>query len=802
MWRGVLFAAIFLATGPALAEQGVDAVTVPVLLGANEIGSVELESGAGDTVRIKTDGLSPWVEQNLSIEKQAVFKAMPTNDFMDVATLKNAGFELDYDQNYAVFHMKPVADNLKLRSISVQSPYLAGMSEALKPANLSGFLNVRGGQDYVEDSLTNEGRQPARLDLDGAANMHGWVLEGRADYLEDATNAWQRDDVRLVHDWPDKMVRGAVGDLSYPLTEFQNYQKMAGFSLARNFDLQPYRVTEPSGGTSFIIRTPSSVDIMINGQRVRTLQLDPGPYDISDFPLADGSNDVTLVITDATGHIETRSFPILTDQKLLKQGLHEYSYNIGIESQERNRDIKYQVRTPAFSAFHRYGFSDETTGEISAQADTEIQQAGLAAIHAFEWGTLGFDTAISHSDDFGDDAAAKLSYRYENTSDQEGFSAYAQYKGGNFSTLGQVTENTSPVWEIVAQYSRTIGPDINLGIGGRYSLGQDDGHIWAYNMNIGKVLSQSFTANINFQQRSETGASIILGITWIPALSEHTVSATLDTETQTKDIRWDWRDDNRWQVGAGATEQHGEVHGTGNVGFTGDRIEASLRHNITTFLPSSRSDTTNHTDTRSQILAGTAIAFADGHIALSKPISSSFVLLAPHKNLEGQTIGINPETERDGNNHYQSEIDSFGPAVVEDTVPYMARQIRIDTQNLPLGYDIGQDNYVAMPSYKSGMVLTVGNGANVFADGYLQMADSTPVIQKAGMIKNLDDPSFPEQEFFTNDHARFRISQLEPGKYSLQLHDSNSAVIMVIPDDAPIGQFNAGTLVMSMGRHD
>jgi len=116
---------------------------------------------------------------------------------------------------------------------------------------------------------------------------------------------------------PDHLVRTALGDLSYPVEGFQGFQPMLGLTVARNFDLQPYRVSEPTGQTSFFLNSPSRVDIYVNERKVQTMQLNSGPYDMADFPVVNGSNNVKLVITDASGRVEVKQVDIVSDANLL-----------------------------------------------------------------------------------------------------------------------------------------------------------------------------------------------------------------------------------------------------------------------------------------------------------------------------------------------------------------------------------------------------------------------------------------------------------------------------------------------------
>jgi len=779
-------------------------ILVPVTHGPALIGNTYLLSSTDndiDNIRIEAAGLQPWAAATLSPAMQEKFNALIDSDgTFAIGDTEPAGFTLSLDQTDMALRVEMRPEALKTQSVSLQHVALSPSQTLLPPASMSAFVNLRGGVDYVHESLSAEGRQPLRLDTDGAINIKDWVLEGRAAYQENADSPWARDNMRLVHDWPEMMVRMAVGDLSYPVSGFQSYQPLLGVSIARNFDLQPYLVTAPTGQTSFTIRSPSRVDVLINGQRVRTLQLDPGPYDMADFPVADGSNDVTLIITDATGNREVKRFSLLSNQRLLKEGLHEYAYNIGIESDMINRRIEYETDNPALSFFHRYGLTETMTTGMAAQGNDMVQQLGLSGINAFSWGVIGIDTGFSHMQGFDYDMAAELSYSYEDSQHNRQFSAALQYSGQNFAALGQTAPSVPTQWEAGMRYSQGIAYDINMGIGGLYRIGHEDMQDdWSYNINFSKVLNSSLSLNLNIDHRHIDGAGMFVSLSWSPPLSRHMVSTSIDTLARRRDARWDWYDGNRMQAGMGVTHDGREdsINGTGNFNYTGYRGEMGVRHDITSYT--SADDTArslNRNDERSQLQFGSALAYADGHVALSRPISSSFIMLPRHKNLRGQTVGVNPETRDEDDTAYQAEIDGLGPAVLADTQPYIYRAIKIDTGQLPLGYDIGQDNFIAMPHYKGGSVMVVGNAANIYADGYMHGANGTPLSLQSGIIRSISDDQFPEQEFFTNAKGRFRITRLQPGDYIITLATHPHAPLeLTIPDDIT-GKFDAGTLIV------
>lgn len=760
-------------------------ILVPVFYGYEQVAEVYMTAD----MRIERAGLDDWITENMDAESRSAFKNSGA-----WLSLDEGFYGLAYDAAEGVLRLHP--DPARMKNINIGLRDAPSAVDIVLPAKASAFLNFRGGQEYLHEGAGETGRQPLRLDLDGAVNVENWVLEGRGGYFEDdASREWRRGDVRMVHDFPDRMLRLAAGDLSYPVTSFQSYQPMLGVSLARNFSLQPYRITTPSGETSFVLSSASSVDIFVNGRKIRSLRLDPGTYDVSDFPVAEGGNDVALVITDGAGNVETKSFSLLGDQALLKKGLHEYAYNFGIESRTEDGRKVYDGGRPSLSLFHRFGFSDTATAGISAQGDVAVRQTGVFALKAFPVGNIGAEAAVSHMNHYGGGSAVRTTFRRLNARKSSEFSALAGWRSAGFAALGQTAQPVNPAaFETAARYSRTVMESLGVGIGGRYRFGrgefEDD---WSYSLNLSKPVTREIFLTVSAEYQHAAGAGVFFSLAWSPVLSRHSVTSSVDSRNGRKEVEWQYRADHdvqSWRMSAGLAHENGEgLQATGSAAYNGYRAEASLRHDIVTGADN------DETRSRSQLFFGTALVYAGGQAALSRPVTDSFILLTPHKALAGQKIGVNPAAYGAANDTaYQAEADGLGAAVLPGNTSYMYRSVKIDARNLPVGYDIGRDFYMVMPSYKSGTLLTVGNAANIYADGYLVFMDGRPASFLGGVIRKLDDEKPVKQEFFTNAAGRFRITRLEPGAYEIILGNLQNAPVHIDIPEQPAGRFDAGTI--------
>jgi outer membrane usher protein len=710
--------------------------------------------------------------------------------------LKAAGLDAVFDEQKLELRVAVPAELRPASDIQIFGGLPPGAASALKPSDFSAYLNLLTGMDYVEQSANgqNEGMQPFHTDLEGAVNLHNAVVEGSASYTENAATPWQRNDVRLVYDDPPWMLRYSLGDLSYPTAGFQSYQSLLGLTVARNFSLQPYRITQPLGQTSFFLKGPSKVEVLVNGQPVQTLQLPAGPQNLRDFQFANGANDVNLRITDDVGRIETLQLSYFFDYSLLAQGEQEFAYSLGLPSRLAEGGPEYEARFPGFSAFHRLGLTDRLTTGLNLQGDGDEQMLGGNAVWATRYGTLQPDAAVSQVADAGWDYAARLGYRYADPAVMGGssFSLAAQYTGEHFASLGNLAPSNSLAWNFSANYSHPLPGQMSVGVGGTYQLSRDgqrdlSGVNLLLSKRFGRRTSLSLTLARNDLSTGQTELRAFLSLTFFFPEYGQTVRLTEDTYTETSRADWQYTSMDAgggWDANLGAQRQRDDYSGVGGLRYTGYRAEMSLSHDVTT--PVSSAD---NVDNRTSGRFGTALVYADGQFAMSRPVQDSFAIVVPHPELAGQKIGVDPVRDS-----YTAEADWLGPAVLPTLTSYQVRKVTIDAPDLPLGYELGPGEYTVWPTYKSATVIRVGTGATVLLRGVLEAADGAPVSLQAGEIASLSEPKMKPIEIFTNRKGKFMAEGLKPGAFELRLFaDAQATVRFEIPK-GKAGLYDIGSL--------
>lgn len=786
-------------------------ISVPLYLDKRPMGMAQMLIMPDPQISyVQAAPLLAMLKDLVSEERLKTLETAATQGFLNLKDGAKGGVDLRFDETLIVLVVTIPSENKKQRSLQARRDFDVSNKIITPPSAVSAYLNIFGAQDHVDRGLPSQGqgRQPFRMSTDGALNVKSWVLESSGDYIENNSHPWQRGDTRLVHDLPDDMIRTALGDLSYPVEGFQSFQPMLGLTVARNFDLQPYRVSEPTGQTSFFLNSPSRVDIYVNDRKVQTLQLNSGPFDITNFPVVNGSNNVKLVITDATGRVEVRNVDIVSDANLLAAGLHKFAYNIGAISATVNRERQYDSSQPVLSAFHRYGLTDSLTLGGNLQAERSQLMTGLDATIGTKRGVLRADLAGSHLTSGVSGFAWQTQYQIvdqgmiENDGSFKGtrnFTLLANYRSENFAPLGLLLPNNVSSYQSTTRYSQQWSPTVNLGIGGGYNIGRGNQRdYWNYILSLDKQFPDGIHINVNLQQRAIEGYGMFANLIWTPQDSRQSVNSSYDSFSKMARTDWNYAQEGRAQsmsASAGIVRTQDHYDGSGSVTYYGERGEVTASHDIVTPF-GNNGGSSNTTESRSELRFASAMVYGGGHVALSRPVSNSFAIFAPDPSIADYPIGINPQGRRSEERTYEAMTDSWGPAVLPDLTPYLYRTVRVDASRLPPGFDAGDSTYTFYPTYRSGTFVRLGSDANVLLDGTLQYSDKSPVALQAGSISLAGQSGATPETFFTNRAGRFRIEKLKPGQYVMQLYSFPGITLpLTVPENAA-GSTQAGLLTL------
>ncbi|HSK39526.1 MAG TPA: fimbrial biogenesis outer membrane usher protein, partial [Arenibaculum sp.] len=672
----------------------------------------------------------------------------------------------------------------------------------LRPATLSAYANLRATQVWSRPTQTGDGvesgREPLAAGVDGAVNLSGWVIEAEGFYGGGADRLWRRGNLRVVTDFVDSRLRFAAGDVAYPLAGFQGGQPLGGIAVARNFLLDPYETFTPSGQQRFVLEEPAVVEVEVNGRPTRLLRLAPGSYDLRNFPGTTGTNDVVIRITGQSGREQVIAFPFFFDNSLLAPGVHEFAYVAGLPSSVDDGRYSYDEDRAMVSGLHRFGLDDRLTLGANFQADRDRWLVGGEVLFASHLGTFGIEPAASGGDARGNGWAAAFRFRDFRTGEEiwrrRSLTGQAIWRSADFGSPGSGT-GTNPVsWDIAARLGQPLGERTTLTLGTRYQVGRggqrDAGSVeTGLRMRFGRGIHLDIGAE---HLRDADGGRETVGFASLRILfgdGRQSAAASYDTGTRERRVEWRYQDADPVDTLSASVEALSGRDGDGiggDVAYTHRRFTASARHDlidraaIAGGLPEG-------TERRSSVTVATAVAFAGGHVGVSRPIADSFAIVAAHPHLQGRMVGVDPIGGLHGDLH-GARSDLLGPAVVPSLSAYRLRPILIDVPESPPGYDLGDDRPVLLPGYRSGIVVPVGTDGVAGITGIVRTRDGAPVALQAGMLRP-DDGTREDIPFFTNRSGRFRVDGLAPGRWSLVF-----TTIDVDPVAVEIAKDTAGTV--------
>ena len=153
---------------------------------------------------------------------QELSAAVDGEGYLFLAALQQVGLEVSFDDRRLEIRIQipPTVRQPAINTLGTLPPEAANV---IRPSQVSGYVNFQGTEDFIwAGDQQVEGRQPLHLGIDGALNIQGWVLESKVDFAEETASTWNRGDIRLVRDDPDRAIRYTAGEQIAPTREYQS----------------------------------------------------------------------------------------------------------------------------------------------------------------------------------------------------------------------------------------------------------------------------------------------------------------------------------------------------------------------------------------------------------------------------------------------------------------------------------------------------------------------------------------------------------------------------------------------------
>lgn len=553
------------------------------------------------------------------------------------------------------------------------------LSIPMTPSGTGAFLNYDLFADYVGGRLSAAGAFEAGLFTPSGAGVATFVASaggGRTRLTRLETN-W-------TIDRPESMTSIRIGDAISAAGPGAAPVRFAGLQFARNFATRPGFYTMPLPVANGSAALPSVVDVYVNSTLQTQQQVAPGPFALSNVPVASGGGTVQLVVRDLLGREIISEQSYYASTQALRRGLHDFSYEIGALREDfGKRSNRYGSLFASTS--HRYGISNHVTIEATAQASRRLQMAGVAFIATpFDLGQIGGSLAISHSRrGTGLRAAASLERRTPAFS----VGALADYSNRAFATLGQSEDKPLP------RFTLQAFADLSLGRGGvgvnflhRDMRGAPDetliGLFASWRLGAGAQLQAFARHSIVGARRTSIGVNLAFALG-----GRRSASASLDGSRREQAATFSYQNDAPAGPGQGyrATVRLGE----------GGGAEASYVRNLT-----SASLTVQASYARRQaglrLSAAGGVGWLEGRLFAARSLGQSFAAVRV-EGLPGVRIyADNQPVGRTGHD---------GALIVPGLRAFEGNAIRIEQGDLPLDVQLDREEIVIRPFARAGTVI-------------------------------------------------------------------------------------------------
>ena len=752
-------------------------LSVEAELNKTSIGRITLAVEPGDNLLLKWDEVETVLNEKLYPQGLTTLKAKVVDGMLSKQALEKFGFVINFDLSDFSLKINAPLNLTRPQTLSLKSN--DRRLQASEVANLSGFVNLYSSYLYQQNSITDTEDKQLAARAEMVMNWRGWVVENELEYLSDveATSPnVKRLGTRLVHDLPLKGARISIGDNYSSGSYFQSTSRILGVSFAHDFSLVSDRQIRPSASRSFTLDSPSSVEVLVDDRIVQRLNLTAGIYSLDDIPLNEGSNNISLRITDIAGVVRYVNFDVTTGLDLFAEGQLEYEIHIGVPSTLTDQ-LNYDNDSPLISTYLDYGVSPSWTIGFTAQADEFIQQAGFKSIYAANIGQFAFENAVS----FGDETGHAYRLVYSSFTDRselpQDISFGYEYSTENFRAVGYRPDlqGSARLLEhlIQANYSFFNSPTLRTSFFANVSRAHDQ-------VQFDKSAGVNFTGDVsNGNWRYSLGAQwdeIADNAEWGIRLSltykfSNDRRLKLSHQSSRNKTRLEYTQDaNQRYVGAFSLRTGIEHNNQNealfdlNTQYNGNRFLASLDH--ASFYEQLNASSAYH---QSRVSFASSVAFAGDDWAIGKPIYDSFALIKPHSSLKDKKITLGQYKDQ-----YRANNADFDTMLLNNLSSYDSTVVSVDIDDLAPGYDLGSGLVVFFPSYRSGHSVMIGTAANISVIATLLDQQQQPLALQVGVAVCSDNPK-KEHKFFTNKSGRFALTGLIPCSYEVKLNNSEKS---------------------------
>ncbi|WP_306439758.1 fimbria/pilus outer membrane usher protein [Vibrio japonicus] len=720
------------------------------------------------------------------LEQRQPQETLSQSDFESIGL----GFTFDYSTFECVISIPShlaLTQNISLIPADSSSNYL-------EPELISGYINVNlSGNEARAQSKKTQREYHHRLE--SAVNFGAASLEYESSYHHTVgeNSLYFREGTRLNFDIPNQGTRLVLGDMYNAGKSFQDGADILGIGLTRDFSLIPTKNVRPKAARSFVLTRTSDVNVVVDGIVVQRLTLNAGSYSLNDIPIAQGNNEIELIISDSTGKEERINFSVATGNGLLDSGEYEYSLMVGVPKEINNNQNDYLTDQKIVHGYLDFGLTSSMTIGVNAQSREDVYQYGSSVVYAFPFGV----TELSVTQSQHPDLKSGHAYRFA-------FDAAFEDSGQASPQMSLIYEQQTPDFVGISEYGSTnypvnltnhyvalfgsvsVGPSLRASINTTFSSGVvSTNDYWSVSPSLTGYLFDtpvSWSTRVNYKKYLDGDDDFATSFTLNWPLGQNIRSVgrySSERKQGTLDVSYQNDVGSAGGISAYAsmnTDESTDSNVNAGATYTGNRFRALFDHNTRVEDIDEGAQTHN---TRLEVAS--ALAFSGRSFSVGRPVGDAFAIIEKHASLSGNNIAIDPEQNSQNARVFLTSNQSI---LLPDLVAYNGQIVGYDVENLRPGYDLGDGAFWLNPGYKQGFRLKIGSDSVLTVMGTLRYRTTNePIPLIAGTAWYLGEEEQAPVEFFTSRTGRFALSGVRPGQYRLALDTNEQQAINITLDE-------------------
>ncbi|MBR0667021.1 fimbrial biogenesis outer membrane usher protein [Roseomonas hellenica] len=274
------------------------------------------------------------------------------------------------------------------------------------------------------------------------------------------TNATVRLDTTYTFSDPENLRQYRGGDVITGGLAWTRPVRMGGAQISSNFALRPDLVTFPLPSVGGSVAVPSTVDVLVNGTRLLSREVQPGPFQVPQLPVVTGAGTVAMTVTDALGRQVSTTLPFYASSALLAPGLETYSASLG--AIRRNWGVvsdDYGELAGAVS--YRRGISEMLTLEAHGEGASGLAMGGGGLV--LNIGNLGALNLSAAASSAAGRTGSQFSIGVQRIGTDISFGASVTLADRNFRDIAAVNGDPVPRRQLNANLGLSLGRFGSLG---------------------------------------------------------------------------------------------------------------------------------------------------------------------------------------------------------------------------------------------------------------------------------------------------------------------------------------------------